>query len=234
MIEDLALRWTVTILFAISAVECAIATYGARRSRIGLVGNSIHVIMAVAMGVMAWPQGADLPSTPPMVFFLLAAGWFLVMVAIVPGARHRLINLYHVAKMSAMAWMYALMNGDLLPGLNADTAPQELGRHRSHLPGLDHQGLNLPHPDDGTDIINALPDPATSYPAAILTVNWICAIGFAVATSYWFYRYLTHRDDLTNGDLTNGDVSMPGFARLGSLCQAMMAGGMATMFGLMV
>lgn len=222
MIEDLALRWTVTVLFVITAVECTVAAYGVRRNWTSAVGNAIHVLMAVAMTVMAWPEGAELPTTPPMVFFLLAAVWFLVMFAV--GAGRRLGNLYHVAMMLAMAWMYAWMNGALFSEQASDTAPHDMPRHGSHLPGLDHQGMNLPHRDDGMDVMTGMSDPSAAYPAWIEAVNWLCAIGFAIATAYWFYRYLTHRADSTT------DV----VSRLGLLCQAMMAGGVATVFGLTI
>lgn len=220
MIEDLALRWTVTILFVITAVECTIAAYGVRQNAMSVVGNSIHVLMSLAMAVMAWPQGAELPRTPPMVFFLLAAVWFAAMMFV--GAGRRVGNLYHVAMMLAMAWMYAWMNGDLYD--DSDPAPHDIARHGSHIPGLDHQGMNLPQSEESMDFLSGLSSTSPDDPVWIESVNWLCAIGFAIATAYWFYRYLTHRADSTV------DV----VSRLGLLCQAMMAGGIATMFGLTI
>ena len=64
----------------------------------------------------AWPWSAQLPTTEPAVFFLVAAIWF-VTIAVV-GAQttaRRVLYGYHGLMMLATAWMYAIMNGDLLP-----------------------------------------------------------------------------------------------------------------------
>jgi len=42
-------------------------------------GSLLHLIMSVAMVVMAWPWGATLPTIGPLVFFLLATVWFVVL-----------------------------------------------------------------------------------------------------------------------------------------------------------
>lgn len=54
-------------------------------------------------------------------------------------------------------------------------------------------------------------------------MNWVCTIGFALATLYWIYRYFTGR---------RSDAH-PGH-RFGILCQVAMALGMAIMFGVML
>ncbi len=113
MIQDLLLRWIVTALFVISAAECGFAIAADRRSLTHVVGHSLHFVMAVAMAVMAWPRGAALPTTGPMVFFLAATVWFVVVALAESG--HRVSNAYHASMMLAMAWMYAVMSGSLLP-----------------------------------------------------------------------------------------------------------------------
>ena len=65
VISDLALRWFVTVLFALAAAECAASSSGDRQWR-RVVGQVLHVVMAVAMAVMAWPRGAALPTVAPM------------------------------------------------------------------------------------------------------------------------------------------------------------------------
>jgi hypothetical protein len=222
VVEEFALRWTVTILFVISAGECLVTTFARRRNPTIVVGNLLHVLMALAMAVMAWPWGAQLPTTPPMVFFLLAAVWFLtVIIRARSGPQFR--NLYHLVMMLSMAWMYALMNGNVLPGQTTDSAsstppPDHSDMHTSALDRHSQEAL-------GTDGVHGW----VELPAWINAVNWVFAVGFAVATAYWFYRYVTK----ARGEFS-GDSLELAQDRLGVLCQAMMAGGAATMFGLLI
>lgn len=109
MIQDLALRWVVTLMFVFSAAVCVSSIVTNRHSAANVVSHSLHAIMAIAMAVMAWPRGADLPSRAPMIFFAAAAVWFAVVV--VRDAGHRGSNVYHALMMLAMAWMYAVMGG---------------------------------------------------------------------------------------------------------------------------
>jgi hypothetical protein len=220
VIGDLALRWFVTILFVLAAAECLYALVAGSRRPAAVVGQLLHIVMAVAMAVMAWPWGAALPTVAPMVFFLLATVWFIGVTASSLGAGHRIAGSYHALMMLAMAWMYAVMNGRLLPGQAsyvADSAPSSSGP-------AGHAGMNMP----GMDMSGASAATADSsgggYPAYIATLNWVCTIGFAVAAVYWLYRYLAVRMDRTPG------TGVP----LGCLCQSMMAAGMAIMFGVML
>ena len=121
MIDDLLLRGVVTALFVATAVMFAIASWVHRRTAGYVVSGALHIVMAVAMIAMAWPQGAALPPTGPMVFFLLAAVYFVVVVFAQAG--HRLANAYHAAMMLAMAWMYAVMSGDLAPAPAEGSVP---------------------------------------------------------------------------------------------------------------
>ena len=86
----------------------------------------LHIVMSAAMLVMAWPMGARLPTVGPMVFFMLAAAWYVAMVILADARPGRVANVYHVFMMSAMAWMYAVMNGgsclDSLTQVRAATA----------------------------------------------------------------------------------------------------------------
>jgi Domain of unknown function (DUF5134) len=166
VIADLTLRWVVTALFVLSALECGCAITLAHRRPAAVVGHGLHLVMAVAMAVMAWPRGADLPTTGPMVFFLIAAAWFGGVVVRAGGPRTRLVNGYHAAMMLAMAWMYAVMNGQLLPG-------QAVAHSASHA----HAGH----------------EHASAYPTWIAAVNWFWTLAFAVAAVWWSYAYFAGR-----------------------------------------
>jgi hypothetical protein len=223
VIGDLALRWFVTTLFVLAAAECLYALAAGDRRPATVVSQLLHVVMAVAMAVMAWPWGAALPTVAPMVFFLFATGWFVAVTASPLGAGHRIAGGYHALMMLAMAWMYAAMNGRLLPGQASDAAgivPSQAGAS-GH---AGHAGMNMPGMDmSGTDATGADAS-GGGYPAYIATLNWVCTLLFAVAAVYWLYRYLAIRMD-------RGPAAG---APLGCLCQSMMAAGMAIMFGVML
>jgi hypothetical protein len=163
VINDLALRWVVTVLFSLSALECGYAMTVAHRRPTAVVGHGLHLVMAVAMAVMAWPRGAALPTTGPMVFFLAAAVWFAVVVIRAGGPRIRGVNVYYLVMMLAMAWMYAVMNGGILPG--------QVVEHAHHAHG------------------HAEP----AYPTWITAINWIWTLGFTVAAFGWLYGYFAGR-----------------------------------------
>lgn len=206
MIDDLLLRWVVTALFAISAAECAFAMVLCRRSWPPVVSNALHFAMAVAMAVMAWPAGAALPTTAPMAFFLLAAGWFAARTLIATG--HRVADAYHTTMMVAMAWMYAVMGGTLLP------RPADGGGA-----GMGHGGHHGGHSMAGADTT------AASAPVFIDAVNWLWTVGFAVAAVWWLYVYFTRR---------RAESALPASRFFGTACQSMMAAGMSIMFAVML
>ncbi|CAM4217008.1 hypothetical protein MB901379_02371 [Mycobacterium basiliense] len=174
MIHDLGLRWVVTVLFALSAGGFILAVGGGHRRATSIVGQLLHIVMAAAMIAMAWPGGARLPTTAPMMFFLFAAVWFSVVALSRAGARHRVVNSYHTLMMLAMAWMYAVMNPRLLPR-------QQAGQHGGTMPGMSEMHASAVH---------------AGYPGWINAVNWLIALVFALAALVWAYRYFTPQ----NGD----------------------------------
>ena len=221
MIQDLTLRWIVTLLFVVSAAECVYSLAAGRRSVTSIVGHSLHAIMAVAMAVMAWPSGAALPTRAPMVFFAAAAIWFAVIA--VRDAAHRWGNGYHALMMLAMAWMYAAMGG--LPLRRTDSSDMDMsgmdgppadGGHAGH-GGHSGHGGHAGHSGAGAS--------ASATPEWVGVLNWVCAVGFAIATVFWIYRYIAAR--------LRGSVE-PSGQQFGILSQAMMAAGMAIMFGVML
>ncbi|OLO99543.1 hypothetical protein BVU76_25185 [Mycolicibacterium porcinum] len=214
MIADLALRWVVTVLFALSAAECTYALVTTRGGPTVAVSQVLHLTMAVAMVVMAWPRGAQLPTVAPMFFFLAAAIWFAVGVLRAAATRSRLVDGYHAAMMLAMAWMYAAMTDDLLPGSTETMAQGGHDMAAMHSAGHHHGG--------GTTMAM---EPMSVQPLWIPALNWLLTIGFAMAALVWLYRYFAARQQ-------NSGTSP--FSQFGTLCRAMMAAGMAIMFGVMV
>ncbi len=186
MIQHLVLRWVVIGLFVLSAAECGFAIMTKRRPWTLGVNHGLHFVMAVAMAIMAWPWSAQLPTTGPAVFFLLAAVWFVTMAIVaVRTTALRGLYAYHGLMMLATVWMYAIMNGHLLPvrsSTQSDTSMQ----------GMDMAGMNMP---------------ASSGPPIWFTaVNWFGTIGFAAAAVFWTYRYFIERHHETNRYRTLGDL----------------------------
>ncbi len=215
MIDDLALRWIVTLMFLFSAAVCIAGIARNRHSTSNLISHALHAVMAIAMAVMAWPRGAELPTRAPMIFFFVAAVWFAVVTVRTSG--HRLANVYHVLMMLAMAWMYAAMGG--LPLRRHDMAAMTM-------PEMDMAGMagSAGHAGHGghaghSTAMQSGPEPATW----VGTVNWVFTIFFAAAAVFWFYRFVTARLRPSSDD-----------SSVGILCQLAMAAGMAIMFGVML
>ena len=185
MIQDIFLRWIVTALFVLSAAECLFAIATGRRTWTRVVGRLLHFIMSVAMVVMAWPWGATLPTIGPLVFFLLAAVWFVALG--LTDADHRVVNGYHALMMLAMSWMYAVMNGNLLPGQGGTargTARSDIAPHRAWRAWTCRE-CDMSDTDIGRR--------CRGDPAWIDAINWLGTIGFAIAALWWLYRYFSLR-----------------------------------------
>ncbi|HEU4361154.1 MAG TPA: DUF5134 domain-containing protein [Mycobacterium sp.] len=200
MIHNLVLRWVVTALFGLSAIECALAVIAKHRPWTTGVSRGLHFVMAAAMVVMTWPWGMGLPMTGPAAFFLLAAVWFVTRSAVGPRTPTRwLWGGYHGLMMLATAWMYALMGG-LLPAGSSTQAHAE--------PAM----AMLAVPMAGMDMSAASSSPMLS------TVNWLGASGFATAAVLWTCKQFTEDRNTTTQ------------RSLGNLGQATMTAGMAVLF----
>jgi hypothetical protein len=214
VIADIWLRWLVTGLFLLSAAQCvhALTVDRDQRSWVDQIGRLLHLLMAVAMLIMAWPAGAALPNRPPMVFFLVAAAWFVGVLLM--RARHRVADSYHAVMMLAMAWMYAVMDGRLLPGQcsgEAAAAP----RSASSMPGMDMSG--------GATQSGAMG--GCGHPSAwVSAVNWSVTVLFGVAAVWWATRYFAVRRQRP---------AAPARVWFAVACQSMAAAGMAIMFAVM-
>ncbi|OSC36868.1 DUF5134 domain-containing protein [Mycobacterium decipiens] len=209
MIADLMLRWVVTGLFALSGTGYAVRILTRRQPWTAVVSHSVHLVMAIAMVVMAWPWGARLPTTGPALFFLLATVWFVTMTVLAARTiAQRAVWIYHASMVAAMAWMYAVMDGHLLPG-------QSGAHHRASA------DMSMP----GMDMATTHPPGCGGSPGWISSVNWFWLLGFAVAALYWVYRSVIERPRGGAGFLRSS------LTRFG---QAMMAAGMAIMFAAML
>jgi hypothetical protein len=144
-----------------------------------------------------------------LLFFLLATVWFTAFTLGPTG--HRRANVYHCVMMLAMAWMYAVMSGGLLPASSDVTSAGAGGHGSSSMPGM-----NMPTMD-------AAPD-ATGAPPFVTGLNWLFTIGFAVAGAWWLSWLVARR---RTKPFPSGRV------QLGIAAQMMMAAGMAIMFAVM-
>ncbi|MED5799415.1 DUF5134 domain-containing protein [Gordonia sp. Z-3] len=222
MIDDLLLRWVVTVLFGLSIAQFSYSLVAHRMRWTGVVGHLLHIVMALAMVVMAWPFSMEWPTTGPMIFFGAAAVWFVVAAAAFATQEpERVAHGYHAAMMAAMAWMYAAMNGDILPG--ADSG----GSHDMHTMALAMSEMNVAHshsPDMGDmDMHAGLPGYATA-------INWVLGIVFLVAALGWLYLYFSRRR--IAGDPQERASAL--LTHTGELSQVFMAAGMSIMFFVMV
>lgn len=221
MIQDVGLRWLVTLLFVFSAAVCVRGMVASRHSPASLISHSLHALMAIAMAVMAWPRGADLPARAPMIFFALAAVWFVAIT--ITGRMHRGANGYHALMMMAMAWMYAAMGGLPLPKASAESGHGMDMNMDMDMPATSGHAGHAGHAGHGSQAAGG--HTGTDAASWIDGLNWVCAVGFGVAAAFWFYRFVTSRLQPASG--TAGQS-------LGILCQLAMAAGMAIMFAVML
>ncbi len=63
MIQDLALRWFVTILFVLAAGECLYALAAGKRRPAAVIGQLLHVVMGGGNGGDGLGRGV--PRCPP-------------------------------------------------------------------------------------------------------------------------------------------------------------------------
>ena len=222
MIQDMTLRWVVTLLFVFSAGVCVQTIMANRHSAANVISHSLHAIMAIAMAVMAWPTGAELPSRAPMIFFLAAALWFAVSIA--RADEHRAANTYHALMMLAMSWMYAAMGGLSLPTAGErESAPMATMPVMPSMAGMD---ASTGHGGHAGHSGHSMSGTGGAGPATWIGVlNWVCTIGFGAATVFWLYRLITARAQ------RSADAS---HQTIGILCQLAMAAGMAIMFAVML
>lgn len=121
MIAAHGLRLVLTVLFTAVTVLSLVRAIrpGVFRAASERITHGLHAVMGLAMGVMVWPWGMDLPAAPQAAFFALAAAWFVGMALLRSrGLRSRspavvghaaTHGLLHAVMMGAMAWMLLAM-----------------------------------------------------------------------------------------------------------------------------
>lgn len=206
MIDDLMLRWVVTALMTLSSAECLFAVVTQRRPWTSVVNHGLYIAMATAMVVMAWPWGARLPTAWPKVFFIVAAIWF-VAIAVISArtvAERRVFG-YHALMMVSMVWMYNLANHRVPSGGDYPTPLS------TSMPVM--------------DVCVTMAPASSAMPRSTVAINWLWFVGFAIAAVVWIFRATRRR-------LDDGPQSWN--SSLAGISEALMAAGMAIMFGAMV
>lgn len=111
MVEELLLRWLVTVGFA--GTGCWFLVRGVRGASVAdRISAVAHVVMSAGMIAMAWPWGMSLPVAAQVVVFSAAALWFCaLLLGWMPSecreGRHA--HAHHALMMGAMVWMLVTM-----------------------------------------------------------------------------------------------------------------------------
>ena len=113
--------------------------------------------------------------------------------------------------MTAMAWMFAVIH----------TGPSASRSGHSHHHDAHASGM---HTSSTIDASSMELFPNVSEPVWVTTINWIAALGFAVAAVYWLLRFVAER----RTSPVSHESRLAGWELL---CQASMAAGAAIMFG---
>ena len=208
---DPSFRWIVSAIFGVSIAAYVYIVVVQRDRWTSAVTHLLHLAMSVAMVLMVWGVGLNLPTAAPTIVFLLAGGWFVHLAARLSYATGEwLTNGYSAVTMAAMAWMYAVMAG-ILPG------------QRGHSPYHSQPGSLAMNASDMQMPAHAMPHTAAGS-EWITTLNWIATIGFTIAALYWSSSYVAKRG-------VNAVADAPQPAGLEPLYHAITAGGTALMFG---
>ncbi|MCX5134532.1 DUF5134 domain-containing protein [Streptomyces sp. NBC_00340] len=219
MIAASGLRWTLTLVFALTAA------HGFRRAvipgatRADRVDHALHTAMGLAMIAMVWPWGMDLAAGPQVVVFVAGALWFVCAAPFRGGEGTRreglLGALAQAVLMGAMAWMVTLMDsGDMGDGAGGGGAMQGM-------PGMDMSG-------SAGAATMTLTDTGPKAAAGVLA---LASVGFAL---WWLTQAFDRARAVPATATVAGPVPGGGEAALGPACHAAMALGMATMFVLLL
>jgi hypothetical protein len=175
LIAEPALRVVVTALFALAALYCA----GRLTRRVSIPARgtyAAHLLMSVAMIVMAWPAGVGILPWPQVLLFSVGTLWFIALAISfargwAQGTHHethgRLVYWYHAVMMAAMVWMLVVMDGSLLGAGGAHGG--SAGSAETH----DHgsmTGMEMAAGHEG---------------AAVIVIAWILGLLFCVAALAW-------------------------------------------------
>lgn len=176
MIAAPGLRWILTAALALLALYALWRAVRSPRPAAGL-SHLLHATMAVAMAVMCWPSGMDVPAIPQVVFFGAAALWYPVAAAAAgqkstgPSRSQKVLAaLPHTAVMAGMAWMLHAMNNSMGGAHQASGAMGHgaAGGHHAAAP-TELAAMSLRGPTQQT-------------------VAWILAAAFLALALWWLAR----------------------------------------------
>ncbi|MEU8792792.1 DUF5134 domain-containing protein [Streptomyces sp. NPDC048643] len=225
MIAASGLRWTLTLVFALTTAHGFWRAVMPRTGRADRVDHALHTAMGLAMIAMVWPWGMDLAAGPQVAVFGAGALWFVCAAPFrsrdgarlkgMPGA------LAQAVLMGAMAWMVTLMDsGGMGDGAGGGGAMQGM-------PGMDMSG-------SAGAATMTLTDAGPKAAAALLA---LASTGFAL----WWLTLAFDRARAVPATATatatvtaTGPAPGGGEAALGPACHAAMALGMAAMFVLLL
>lgn len=231
MISAPGLRWILTAALAVLAAYALWrAVRASRRSVGGGISHLLHAVMAVAMAVMCWPSGMELPAAPQVFFFVAAALWYPVAAAAgrsgrsvpsggggSPRTPRLLAALPHTVVMASMAWMLYAMDASMSGGHHASAA---MG-HGHGSSGGGHHG--------------AAPSGLSTMSlsgAAQQTAAMVLAAAFLALALWWLARGFDAARRPVTG-LAGGSGSVAAQVPGDLLCHGVMAFVMAVMFVLL-
>lgn len=217
MIAVSGLRWTLTLLFALTTAHGFRRAVMPATGRADRVDHALHTAMGLAMIAMVWPWGMSLAAGPQIVVFVAGALWFVCAAPFRAGDGTRfkglLSALAQAVLMGAMAWMVTLM-GSGGTGEGADGGGAMQG-----MPGMDMAG-------SAGAATMTLTGTGPKAAAALLA---LASVGFAL---WWLTQAFDRARDVPTTEA--GPVPGGREAALGPACHAAMALGMAAMFVLLL
>ena len=80
------MQWTLTLFFLGIAAVSAFRVVADRSLPVAAISHAAHLVMAVVMAAMVWPWWASVWVLPQLLFFWVAAAWFVALsVLLVTG-----------------------------------------------------------------------------------------------------------------------------------------------------
>jgi hypothetical protein len=171
MIEPTLLRWVFTVLFAATGFWSLLRATSHAQSLPDRVNALLHLAMSAAMIAMTWPWGMVLPTTPQVMVFTLATGWFLLLMvnrrlSSACGDGHKpQWHAHHALMMASMVWMIATM-----PMAPATSSPHG-GHHHA-----------LASSASGAQLASAAP---AGPPTALFVISLVLGGYFLAASLIW-------------------------------------------------
>ena len=118
MFTDPVVQWTFTILFSLLTAYSVLRVFLDWSRPLQAIGHVLHAVMAAIWQGWHGRGGRRFPVPPQLVFFVIAAIWYVIMLALQASRRvsRRLLGGHsawhqavHVVMMLAMVWMVAVM-----------------------------------------------------------------------------------------------------------------------------